>query len=212
MLAAKTKASLRRLQRERMRQARRAAEGERESRIIQGYFLAAFPPRRGERIALYAPVAGEVDTERIRNAALAAGALLYYPVLTRDGDLVFFPHGPGDTWVEGRFGLREPDVPSGAAGLRDGFDLIVVPGLAFDAAGRRLGQGYGSYDRFLRGLRKGGKAVGLAFSWQLVEEVPVDEWDVPVDAVVTAEGVVRAGRGLLPCGDAFRGVDEGGTL
>lgn len=192
------KAMLRQVERERWRSGATARERERKSRIIQGHFLRAFPPRAGQNVALYAAVRGEVETDRIRSACLAAGAAVFYPVLGADGNLTFHPHGAGDGWVEGRFGLREPEVAKGTHGSRDGFDVVVVPGLAFDGQGRRLGQGYGSYDRFLFGLGGTTPTAGLAYSWQLVDEVPVDVWDVPVDMVVSEAGVIRAaGDGLL---------------
>jgi 5-formyltetrahydrofolate cyclo-ligase len=69
--------------------------------------------------------------------------------------------------------------------------------MAFDAMGRRLGKGYGYYDRFLSGLAGSAVTVGLAFSRQLLPEVPVDAWDIPVDAVVTENGVIRVPGGRL---------------
>jgi 5-formyltetrahydrofolate cyclo-ligase len=114
-----------------------------------------------------------------------------------DGCLSFFPDGGEDGWVRGKYGLLEPRVSPGAVGLRSGFDLVVVPGMAFDAMGRRLGKGYGYYDRFLSGLAGSAVTVGLAFSRQLLPEVPVDAWDVPVDAVVTEDGVIRVSGGRL---------------
>jgi len=161
---------------------------------VQERFLSAFPPAPGLKIALYSAVRGEVGTDRIRERCLAEGAWLYYPRMIEDGNLTFFRHGEKDGWERGRFGIREPLVVSGTEGIRKGFDLVVVPGLAFDAAGRRLGQGHGYYDRFLFGLGGTAVTVGLAFSWQLVPEVPVDAWDVPVDAVVTENGVVGRGK------------------
>jgi 5-formyltetrahydrofolate cyclo-ligase len=111
-----------------------------------------------------------------------------------DGYLSFYPDGGEDGWVRGKYGLLEPRVPPGVPGLRTGFDLVVVPGMAFDAMGRRLGKGYGYYDRFLLGLAGTAVTVGLAFSRQMLPEVPVDTWDVPVDAVVTEDGVIRVSR------------------
>ncbi|KRT72567.1 MAG: 5-formyltetrahydrofolate cyclo-ligase, 5-formyltetrahydrofolate cyclo-ligase [Deltaproteobacteria bacterium CSP1-8] len=160
---------------------------------VQEIFLAAFPPASGRKIALYSAVRGEVGTDRIREQCLAAGVWLYYPRMCEDGNLTFFRHEENDGWERGRFGIREPQMGPGREGIRKGFDLVVVPGLAFDAAGRRLGQGHGYYDRFLSGLDGTAVTVGLAFSWQLVPEVPVDAWDVPVDAVVTENGVVERG-------------------
>jgi 5-formyltetrahydrofolate cyclo-ligase len=168
------------------------------SLIVQRHFLSAFPPVPGRRVALYAAIRGEVGTDRIRDGYLAGGSVLYYPRVAPDGNLWFYPHREGDRWESGRFGVREPRVESGTAGTRNGFDLVIVPGMAFDFAGRRLGKGYGYYDRFLAGLAGGAETVGLAFSWQLVPEVPMEPWDVPVDAVVTDEGVIRAAREMRP--------------
>lgn len=197
MLVSERKARLRLAERTRWRECGPTPERARRSDMTQDRFLSAFPPIPGRRIALYASSRGEVGTERIRARCLAAGALLHYPRAEDGGDLVFYRHREGDGWVRGRFGIREPVVPSGSSGLRDGFDLVVVPGLAFDALGRRLGQGHGYYDRFLSGLAEGTVRIGLAYGWQLVPEVPVEPWDVPVDVVVTDEGVIRVSRGIF---------------
>lgn len=165
---------------------------------VQHNFLMAFPPVPDRKVALYAAIRGEVGTDRIRDGYLAGNAVLYYPRVAPDGLLWFFPHHGGARWELGRFGVREPRVEPGAGGMRNGFDLVVVPGLAFDPAGRRLGKGYGYYDRFLAELAGRAETVGLAYSWQLVPEVPVEPWDVPVDVVVTDEGVIRAVRETLP--------------
>ena len=78
-----------------------------------------------------------------------------------------------------------------------GWDIIVVPGLAFDRRGNRLGRGFGYYDRFLGGLPESVPRVGLACVSQVVPEVPVDAWDVPVHALVTEDGVIRVAE--RPC-------------
>ncbi len=201
MLVKQRKASLRLTERNRLRPGGSlAAERAKRSRAAQDHFLSAFPPIPGRRIALYAAMRGEVGTDRIRSRCLAGGSLLFYPRVMEDGDLSFFRHREGDGWVAGRFGIREPAAAPGDEGVRGGFDLVVVPGLAFDPAGRRLGQGYGYYDRFLAGLGGTALTVGLAFSWQLVPDVPVDTWDVPVDAVVTEDGIIR------PSGAAAEGT------
>ena len=89
------------------------------------------------------------------------------------------------------------DAPDG--GTSESFELLVVPGLAFDRQGYRLGRGGGYYDRFLA-RRVASTVVGLAFSWQIVPEVPRDPWDVPVGAIVTERGVIR----VAPPGGAIR--------
>ena len=69
-------------------------------------------------------------------------------------------------------------------------DLVVVPGVAFDAAGRRLGRGRGHYDATLAGLPAGAARIGLAFELQLVPEIPEEPHDVRLDAVVTEARVL----------------------
>lgn len=190
MFVGERKALLRLSERRRFCPGEPDRERARKGLLVQERFLSVFPPEEGSRIALYAAVRGEVGTDMIRERCLAAGALLHYPRMADDGRLTFFRHEENDGWEHGRFGIREPIVLPGREGIRGGFDVVIVPGLAFDAAGRRLGQGHGYYDRFLAGLGGKGVAVGLAFSWQIIPEVPVDAWDIPVDAVVTESGVV----------------------
>jgi 5-formyltetrahydrofolate cyclo-ligase len=69
--------------------------------------------------------------------------------------------------------------------LPDSIDLIVLPALAFDPQGHRLGRGGGYYDRFLARLKPGTVAVGLAFDVQVIDSVPVDGRDAAVDVLVT---------------------------
>ena len=159
--------------------------------LAQEHFLREYPPRRGIAAALYCALDGEVPTGRIREAYLAAGARLYYPRVTGRGSIVFFPHREGDGWETGPYGIPEPPRPAGGKPHRGGFDIVVVPGVAFDRRGNRLGHGLGYYDRFLGRMPERVPKVGLAWAHQLVPEVPVDPWDVPVHAVVTEEGVIR---------------------
>lgn len=143
---------------------------------------------------MYAAIPGEVGTDLIRKNYMADGMLLFYPKVMEDENLAFYRNGERDGWVRGKYGLLEPRAHPGVEGLRSGFDLVVVPGVAFDSMGRRLGRGYGYYDRFLAGLPGSVVTVGLAFSWQLLPEVPVDSWDVPVDVVVTEDRAIRISR------------------
>lgn len=182
---------LRREGRDRSRLRSSAPGSLRAGERAQGHFLREFPPRRGMAIALYAAVPGEVPTGRIREAYLAAGARICYPRVTGKGTIAFYPHREGDGWEQGPYGIPEPPRRRGARPHGAGFDLVVVPGIAFDRKGRRLGHGYGYYDRFLATLPDEAVRVGIAFLHQVVPEVPVDAWDVPVHALVTEEGVIR---------------------
>ncbi|MHC5026284.1 MAG: 5-formyltetrahydrofolate cyclo-ligase [Planctomycetota bacterium] len=72
-------------------------------------------------------------------------------------------------------------------------DIVIVPGLAFDDCGHRLGRGGGFYDRFLGRIRQTATTVGLAFDQQVIPQVPVEAHDLPLDMVVTERRVMRAG-------------------
>lgn len=98
--------------------------------------------------------------------------------------------------VEGRHGIRSPG-PGARAVPPESVDLVVVPGVAFDRAGGRLGRGGGFYDRFLADLSSGGSmvAIGACFAAQIVDRVPLGPHDRRVDGLVTEAGLVTFGRG-----------------
>ncbi|GAB0489120.1 hypothetical protein MMPV_000336 [Pyropia vietnamensis] len=122
-----------------------------------------------------------------------------------DNAMAFFPCTGGlaelNTWEVDRWGIRQPPIQGDPAGVRGSeLDLVVVPGVAFDAAGRRLGHGKGYYDTWLAGVaadvrrdpdgkRRMPVLIGLALSVQMVDEVPVDELDVLMDDVLCAATV-----------------------
>jgi len=191
MLVLERKEILRRESRIRLRERAESAHPAVAGDRAQDHFLREFPPLAGKIAALYCALAGEIPTERIRRAYLAAGARLYYPRVTGRGTLAFYPHREGDGWETGPHGIPEPSIPAGVEPRLSGWDIIVVPGLAFDRSGNRLGHGFGYYDRFLEGLPESVPRVGLAWASQRVPEVPVNAWDVPVHALVTEEGVIR---------------------
>jgi len=196
MLVAERKALLRQACREQVRGLARTASALEASERAQAHFLREYPPRPGTVFALYNAVRGEVGTGRIRERYLAAGAVLYYPAVTGKGEIAFYPHRDGDPWEEGPYRIPEPPRLPGREPRYEGFDLILVPGVAFDRSGRRLGHGRGYYDRFLGALPDAIPRVGLGYSRQLVDEVPVETWDVPVHTLVTEEGVIRFPGGI----------------
>jgi len=95
----------------------------------------------------------------------------------------------GGTLETGAFGVRHPSGGNPAPSP----DLVLVPGLGFDANGFRLGRGGGFYDRWLE-ANPGVKTIGLCFACQLVEKIPVEEHDAQVDAVLTEEGFIHQSR------------------
>ena len=90
--------------------------------------------------------------------------------------------------VPSTFGVPEP-IGSEIPATGDDVDTIILPMLGFDRTGRRIGYGAGYYDRFLAKNRKLRK-IGIAFSCQEYENLPVDENDIPMDCIITEEGIV----------------------
>lgn len=149
--------------------------------------VAAAQPRA--RVSGYLPIRDEIDPRPAMQALHAAGHLVCVPLVTgRAQPLAFCAWSPGVALTRGPFGV---DFPEGTAPVVP--DLLLVPLLAFDAAGYRLGYGGGYYDRTLARLRARGpvRAIGLAYAGQEVARVPVEPTDARLDAVVTEQGVRR---------------------
>ncbi|CAN5841475.1 5-formyltetrahydrofolate cyclo-ligase [soil metagenome] len=139
-------------------------------------------------------VQGEVATRGIVRRALAEGKTVACPrVRWRPRGLDSFVIGSLDELVESRRGLWEPDPARDDPIESPALDLVLVPGLAFDRRGWRVGFGAGLYDRFLSGVSA--PRVALAFSLQLVDSLPVEPHDEPVDWIVT-EGETIACRAI----------------
>ena len=148
--------------------------------------LLALPEVASARVvAAYVGTGTELPTRPLLDAL--GGGVVLLPVL-RDDDALAWGRYDG-TLVPGRRGLLEP--PSAGADLADA-EVVVVPGVAYDATGRRLGRGGGSYDRALAAVRV--PVVGVALDSEVVDAVPVDAHDRPVDVVVTPTRVLRATR------------------
>jgi len=165
--------------------------------------LIALPEWRAARVVhLYiGAVEGEVETRAIALDALQAGKRVACPRVEPGSEhLDHYEIHALDDLVESPRGLWEPDPARSDPLDPKAIDLVLVPGLAFDREGHRLGFGAGYYDRFL--ARAGAPAVGLAFSLQIVGSVPHSARDVPVDWIVTESETIpcRANRESLEQG------------
>ena len=151
-------------------------------------------------LLLYDGVQGEVETDAIRKEADRRSLPTYYPrVQGTPGELEFVRVAPGEALVPGRWGIAEP---AGEDRFRPGEQaLVLVPGLAFDARGVRLGRGRGCYDRAIAKLRPPAVVVGLAFSSQIIPGLPRDDWDQAVDVIVTDAEILQC-QPLTPVGKA----------
>ena len=139
-------------------------------------------------VALYAPIQQEIDTTVLFAAARAAGKQVLYPQV-RDGQLQFRPVTDLQQLVSGAYGIPEPGLAHSLMPL-DQVDLIVVPGVAFDLQGHRIGFGKGYYDRCLRQRARHTALVGLCHDFQLVERVPVEGHDISMQYIVTEHRLI----------------------
>jgi 5-formyltetrahydrofolate cyclo-ligase len=139
----------------------------------------------------------EVQTASLNQRALEEGKTVFIPRIAGP-DIEFCPLGAdGSGFERDRFGIPTPGAlirPVDISSLAGKRVLVLVPGLAFDRALRRIGRGKGYYDRFIarlaRSLPQGSLLLGICFHGQFVEEVPVGPEDRTVDRVVTEEGPV----------------------
>lgn len=146
-----------------------------------------FATRTNRRIAAagcFVPLPGEPDTGEVIRRLRETGVVVWLPVLQPDRGLSWARLGR-DPLVAG---LRGTKVPPGPAVADPGLDLMVVPVVAVDRAGRRLGRGGGSYDRAIATVRTRARpplVVALAHDADVLDEVPAEDHDQAVDAVVT---------------------------
>jgi 5-formyltetrahydrofolate cyclo-ligase len=147
--------------------------------------------RRAHTVGLYAAIGAEVGTSDLENAAVAAGKRVAWPVLVgATRELAYALCRQGDL-VSGPLRTHQPPPDAPQVPLSE-LELVVVPGVAFDLACRRLGRGRGHFDATLRALSPETVRVGLAFELQIVPEIPLEPHDVPVDLVVTEARTLRA--------------------
>jgi 5-formyltetrahydrofolate cyclo-ligase len=148
--------------------------------------------KKAKVIAVYYPLRGEVDIlEMIRKDI--AGKRFCFPVMElAEKRLRFFEVNNLDAdFVQGPFGVREPDTEKTKAVDIGEIDMVIVPGIAFDRQHNRLGRGVGFYDRFLETLTHSTAKIGIAFEFQLLDDLPIHlQHDRKVDLIVSEGGVI----------------------
>lgn len=183
----------------------------RAARMAAGHLLG-LPELEGVDLAgLYAAFGSELGTRDVADGLRARGVALAYPRIEPDERVLRFHivRDPADL-EPGPYGIRQPAADAEAVDLAR-IALLLVPGLAFDRRGGRLGWGKGYYDATLAHARL--LRVGYAYAFQLVPDVPRRSHDVSMDLVVTDAGVIRAserarGRALAPRTGGGGTVDE----
>ncbi|PNI01871.1 5-formyltetrahydrofolate cyclo-ligase [Vibrio diazotrophicus] len=146
--------------------------------------------RTCQKIALYLSTDGELDTQPLIEWLWSQGKSIYLPVLHpfSAGHLLFLHYQPETPMTYNKFGILEPKLNQTLICPVKELDLICTPLVAFDSQGHRLGMGGGYYDRTLEpwfNTGKGASPLGLAHDCQHVEQLPTEEWDVPLPKIVT---------------------------
>lgn len=158
--------------------------------------------KRAWKVHCYISLPGEVQTEQMIRDCWESGKEVYLPVqIPGEGKLLMGRYSPGDQLIPGPYGVWEPAESKITSLPPAELDLILVPGVAFDSRGNRLGYGKGYYDAFLSdaGITKnpdqvrpdGVTAIGLALDFQIIDYIPVSDFDVPVGVIVTERKTIR---------------------
>lgn len=155
---------------------------------IQKTFLETDNFRRARSVLVYSPINHEVDTELIVLSALKSGKKIAFPSVVGD-ELFFCEVQDRSSLKKGTFGILEP-CAAGKILTPEEAELLVVPGVAFDLHGHRIGYGKGYYDKTLHRLEGHGKLVGLCYDFQLVDEILAEPHDVKMDLIITEKRVV----------------------
>ena len=148
---------------------------------------------KAKTILFYISTEDEVGTEQIIKRALKENKRVIVPVSkVEERNLSLSELKDYDSELElGAFNILEPKKEFRRFISPDELDLIVVPGVAFDSSGNRLGRGMGFYDRFLKRIKRKIPILGLAYEFQIVDEIPVDDKDVSVDKIVTEDRIIE---------------------
>lgn len=147
--------------------------------------LAEFAKAQG--IGAFASTPSEINTYSILEGSLELGKRLYLPKVVKEKSFFhFYPVQNFKTLAKGPYGILEPAGNKPADW--EEIDLVLVPGLAFDLTGNRLGFGKGYYDRILPRLKKSTLTIGLGYSFQIVEKIPAEPHDIPLKAVLSEKG------------------------
>ena len=138
---------------------------------------------------MYAAKGKEVRTKALIESAITNGKKVLLPITNLEAKRMEIGEVNDHSDLrEGAFGIMEPGKKSGQ--WEEKIEAAIVPGLAFDMEGHRIGYGYGYYDKFLRKIPKAVK-IGIAFDFQIADKIPNEAHDVPLDIIVTEKEVIE---------------------
>ena len=159
------------------------------SRKIQNNLFGLSQYAKSRTVMFFVSFSSEINTHEMIKEALKNKTVVVPKIIQHEIEpsvIIDF-----DNLIPGKFGILEPIEAMRIA--YKNIDLVLVPGIVFDKEGHRIGYGLGYYDKFLKKVPKAVK-IGLAFDFQIVDKIPREMHDIPVDLIVTEERVVECGK------------------
>lgn len=150
--------------------------------IIRNKFLNSQIYKQCKSIFTYVSMGSEVDTIKVIESAISDSKIIAVPKTTENNKMIFVKINSLNELEAGKFNILEPVLNDEI--ISDEFTIFLVPALAFDKNNYRLGYGGGYYDRYLANI-KCLKKIGLAYNFQIVDNVPHNNFDISVDFVIT---------------------------
>lgn len=166
------------------------------SAAAQKHILAETVWKEAKTVGVYIPVRRETGTHQLAENAWDEGKDVLVPCTppSLDGVMYFLPCLKGQPLMVNRYGIPEPAPETRPAPSDSNWipEVIIVPGVAFDRKGRRIGSGGGYYDRlFAKPSFKDAVRIGIGYSFQVVSrDLPMDKWDAPLHALATEDGIL----------------------
>lgn len=160
------------------------------------YNLSKLPQfKAAQQIFCYFSFRSEVPTNQLITNCLKEGKNIYIPITVNETkEMLISKYDHNTELTPSSYGVPEPSVNSIHIGDRSTLDVAIMPGAVFDAEGYRIGYGAGYYDKFFALTQKNIFKIALAYSFQIIDKVPRDKHDVPVDCIVTEKEIIHCSR------------------
>lgn len=161
--------------------------------------LVLMPPfLEAKHIGFYVATQGECDPALAAHSAYLLGKALYLPVMSdkKDESIAYYRYEWDAPLVKNQYGIQEPDINNQIPAPLQELDCLLIPLVAFDVNCNRLGRGAGCFDRYFAALKnmsqlKRPTLIGLGYAFQKIDAITPDEWDIPMDYVVTEDRVYK---------------------
>lgn len=163
-------------------------DAETKSQTAAEIFLKSELYTASRQIMLYMPLGNEVDLTRVKAAALADGKSVVLPVTERNSGIITpICVDENTVFAKGNFSVMEPQNTEIADMSKT--DVVLVPGIAFDKSGARVGFGKGCYDMLLE--RYNGIKIGVCYDFQICDKIPAENYDIKMDYLLTESGLKK---------------------